>query len=76
MAKRGADAAVTTNVFVRIRELYDEVLAEMAKVTWPSMDELKTSTSVVLFLLTVIAAIIYGYDLVFQFVVLGLLKLA
>jgi preprotein translocase SecE subunit len=47
----------------------------MKKVTWPTRDELKTSTSVVLLLLVVCAAVIYVYDAIFQVLVFGLLRL-
>ena len=74
MAKQVTDAARNPGPVARLREFYDEVMAEMAKVTWPSREELKASTSVVLFLLVVVAGIIYGYDLIFGRLILALLK--
>ena len=50
-------------------------MTEMSKVTWPSQDELKSSTQVVLLMLAVIATLIYFYDVLFQVVVLNLFKL-
>lgn len=73
MAKQVSDALGKPSMFVKVREFYDEVKTEMSKVTWPSLDELKASTSVVLMMLGIVAVIIYVYDLVFQFIVLRLL---
>lgn len=75
MAKQMADAEAKKTIPARIKEFYQDVMAEMTKVTWPSVEELKTSTSVVLILLAVVAAIIYVYDVVFQVCVVGLFKL-
>jgi preprotein translocase subunit SecE len=76
MAKQVAEMEAKPGVIARVKEFYHEVMTEMTKVTWPSQDELKTSTSVVLLLLVLAAAIIYFYDFVFQVVVIGLFKLA
>ena len=75
MAKQAVVPEAKDNLFVRIRDFYHEVLAEMSKVTWPSWDELKSSTSVVLILLMVMAGVIYVYDVVFQFSIVGLFRL-
>jgi len=75
MAKQIADTEAKKTIQARIKEFYQDVMAEMGKVTWPSIEELKTSTSVVLILLVVVAAIIYVYDFVFQVLVFGLFKL-
>ena len=74
MARQAARTA-SANPFVKVRVFYDEVMTEMAKVTWPSWEELKTSTSVVLLLLGILAGIIYAYDVVFQVVMFNLFKL-
>jgi len=76
MAKPVAAAAESKpSLFERVKTFYQEVVGEMGKVTWPTKDELKSNTTVVLFLLAVVAAIIYVYDVVFQFFVIGLFKL-
>jgi preprotein translocase subunit SecE len=62
------------SVFARVREFYDEVKWEMGKVTWPTKDELKSSTSVVLLLLGIITVVVYVFDIVFQYSIMGLLK--
>ena len=45
-----------------------EVQAEMGKVTWPTRDELTSSTVVVLVVSLALAAFIYVADLVLSFV--------
>ncbi len=76
MAKQitAASGEVKPSLFNRVHEFYQDVMVEMGKVTWPSKDELKASTSVVLFLLGVITVIVYAYDIIFQFGVLGLFR--
>jgi len=77
MAKQTAAPATTkVNPLMRLREFFEDVKYEMAKVTWSTKDELKASTSVVLVLLGILAAIIYFYDVFFQLVVLSILKTA
>jgi preprotein translocase subunit SecE len=75
MAKQVVAGEEKIGLVTRIKDFYQEVMTEMSKVTWPTRDELKTSTSVVLLLLLVSAAIIYLYDVVFQVLVVGLFKL-
>jgi len=62
------------SVFARMQEFIQEVKVELAKVSWPAKEEVKSSTSVVMFLLVVIAGIVYFYDVVFQFAVVLLLS--
>ena len=59
----------------KVKQFLSEAKAELKKVTWPTREELKTSTSVVLLLLVVCAVVIYFYDAVFQVLVFGLLRL-
>ena len=59
----------------RVQDFYHEVMAEMAKVTWPTKEELKSSTQVVLGLLVLAAFITLLYDQVFSKAILGLFKL-
>ncbi|MBN8707439.1 MAG: preprotein translocase subunit SecE [Bacteroidetes bacterium] len=44
-----------------------EVLAEMSKVTWPSKDELKESTILVLVFSLVSGIVIYSMDTAFSY---------
>ena len=64
MARQATIAGQKPNVVVRARQFLQEVKTEMNKVAWPSKNEVKSHTSVVMFLLFVLAGIIYVYDLV------------
>ena len=75
MAKQLTAAEGKLPIIQRIKVFIEEVKTEMSKVTWPSAEDLRVSTKVTLFLLGVMAAIIFGFDQIFQFVVLTLLKL-
>ncbi len=74
MAKQAA-AQEKPSLFARVREFYDEVMVELRKVTWPSREELKVETQIVLMLLAIFAGVIFAYDFVFQKVVVWLLSL-
>lgn len=75
MAKATASATAKPKVFDRVRGFFLDVKTEMSKVTWPTLDELKTSTQVVMMLLGLSAVVIYAYDVVFQRIVVALLEL-
>lgn len=75
MAKQSVMTAEKPNPFGRLKEFFQEVRVEMSKVAWPSIDELKQSTTVVLLMLGIIGAIIFFYDQVFSFVVFNILRL-
>ncbi len=60
----------------RIRTFIDEVRVELGKVTWPTTDDLKVSTKVTLYMLLIMAAVIFGFDKVFQIAVVLLLGMA
>lgn len=75
MAKQAVAAEEKIGLVKRVTDFYQEVMMEMKKVTWPTQDELKTSTSVVMLLLIISAAVIYAYDFLFQVLVFGLFKL-
>ena len=74
MAKQPATEAKPA-LTVRVKEFYQEVMTEISKVTWPSQDELKSSTQIVLLMLVLVGALIYVYDNVFQIFVMGILNL-
>jgi preprotein translocase subunit SecE len=59
----------------RIQIFYEEVMTEMSKVTWPTIDDLKVSTKVTMFLLLIMAAIVFVFDKIFEQFVLMLLNL-
>lgn len=48
----------------RIKNYYGEVRTEMSKVVWPTREELKTYTAVVLVATAAIATILYGWDFI------------
>jgi preprotein translocase subunit SecE len=75
MATRSIAAGEKPNILVRAREFFLEVRNEMRKVAWPSWEELKQQTQIVLLMLAIVAAIIAVYDMVFRFVVVEFLAL-
>ena len=69
-----ASTEVKPSVWTRLWEFKDDVMLEMKKVTWPTKEELKAHTSVVMLLLAIAAVIIYVYDIFFQITIVGLFK--
>jgi preprotein translocase subunit SecE len=66
MAKQSGTATTAQpGVVARIREFFDEVMVEMSKVAWPSKNELRDHTTIVMWTLLVLAVIIGAYDWVF-----------
>ena len=51
----------------RIVEFFRDVRAELRKVTWPTMDELKKATSVIIVFVMVMGLVIGLMDATFQF---------
>jgi preprotein translocase subunit SecE len=76
MAKQPTVNEPRPGPITRMLTFIEEVKVELNKVTWPTKEDLKVSTKVTLFLLGVMAALIFGYDQVFQFIVVTLLRLA
>ena len=62
MAKQSAAVEEKPNLIQRLRDFYEEVMAEMRKVTWPTRPDLITSTKVTLFLIAVLTILMFGYD--------------
>lgn len=77
MAKQPATSTATAEpgMIARTKQFFQDVSVEMGKVAWPSKDELKGLTQVVLVTLLVLAAIVGVYDWVFLHVVKLLLLL-
>jgi len=48
----------------KIIGFFNDVVKEMKKVTWPTKDELKDSTSVVLVATLIMAVFVYAIDLI------------
>lgn len=64
------------SIAARVRTFFEEVKAEMAKVAWPSKQEIKDHTGLVLLFLVAVAAVIGVMDFVFRNVIMTLLRLA
>ena len=62
MAKQSAAVEEKPNLIQRLRDFYEEVMAEMKKVTWPTRPDLITSTKVTLFLIAVLTILMFAYD--------------
>ncbi|MEO8493768.1 MAG: preprotein translocase subunit SecE [Planctomycetota bacterium] len=63
--------------FPRFADFLIAVEAEMNKVSWPSKGELIRSSMVVIFVIFMLAIVLFGYDVLWQFLfknVLGVLK--
>lgn len=63
-------------LIARIQGFYAEVMVEMGKVTWPTLDDLKVSTKVTMFLLLAMAGVVFVFDKVFEQFVLLLLAIS
>lgn len=53
-----------------------EVKEEMARVTWPSFEDLKVMTKVTMMMLVLMAVVIKIFDIIFEKVILFLLTFA
>ncbi len=63
--------------YPRFADFLIAVEAEMNKVSWPSKAELIRSSVVVIFVIIILAGVLFGYDLLWQYLfknVLGVLK--
>ncbi len=63
------------NAFTRLWTYLQEVKSELAKVTWPSREDLKAHTTVVLIFLALLAALVGAMDVAFQRLVLALFNI-
>ncbi len=75
MAKQVQVAAPTPNIIVRTITYFQDVRGELEKVTWPSREDLKAHTLVVLFFVALLSVMIGTMDVVFQRLVLMLFSL-
>jgi len=75
MAKQSSATAENPSLTTRVKDFFEEIQVELGKVSWPTWEDIKSSTQVVLFLLVVLAGICLVYDTVFQQVILMLLNL-
>jgi len=58
--------AARPNVFVRLRNFYVEVVAEMKRVTWPDKQQIRSATIGILIFVLLVGVIITLMDLVLQ----------
>ncbi len=56
----------------KIINFVNDVVKEMKKVTWPTKDELKESTTIVIVLCLIMAVITYAIDMGIQLVFKGI----
>jgi len=75
MAKATAAPQAKPNIITQAKVFLQEVKTEMDKVTWPTRDDLKASTSVVLIFLAIMSVMVGILDVVFQNIVLALLRI-
>ena len=61
-----AAQAPKENVFTRLVTLYNEVVAEMKKVTWPDVGQIRQLSIGVIVLSLFIGLVIWGMDVVLQ----------
>ncbi|NLN92469.1 MAG: preprotein translocase subunit SecE [Candidatus Hydrogenedens sp.] len=76
MAKQISAPVKEPGFFQRIQGFFEDVIGELKKVTWPTRDDLMASTKVTLFIIAVMAGVVYVYDRVFSIFVMLILKLA
>jgi len=69
-----ATAAEKPNPWNRLRNYILEVRTEVEKVTWPTREDLKTHTVVVLWFLAILAIAVGAMDVTFQKAVLTLFR--
>ena len=75
MAKQLQAAAPNPNIFLRTITYFQDVRGELEKVTWPSREDLKAHTLVVLFFVAILSVMIGAMDVAFQRLVLMLFSL-
>lgn len=76
MAKQITTTETNPGLFQRIQGFFNDVISELKKVTWPTREDLMASTKVTLFLLVIMAFIIFVYDRFFGFLIMLILSFA
>ena len=56
----------------KIINFFNDVVKEMKKVTWPTKDELKESTLIVIVVCLLIAAFTYVIDMAISYIIKGI----
>jgi preprotein translocase subunit SecE len=62
-------------IVTRTRDFTMEVVDEIKKVTWPDWPQLKNATLVILVFVIIVAAIIWGMDLIVRGVISGIMDI-
>ncbi len=75
MAKATTGTPEKPGLVKQVKTFVQEVRVEMEKVTWPTREDLRASTTVVLIFLAIMAVIVGALDVVFQNIVLALFKI-
>lgn len=76
MAKQTVVENKKPGLFATVQEFYEDVMAELKKVTWPTRADLMASTKVTLFLIVVMAVTTFLFDTVLGGAIMALLSLA
>ena len=76
MAKQAVAVETKPGIFQRVQDFITEVRQELDKVTWPTVEDVKVSTRVCLYMLAGMIVVVFGLDQVINFIVINLLKLA
>ncbi len=76
MAKQAVAVEAKPTIVQRVTDFVTEVRQELDKVTWPTVEDVKVSTRVCVYMLLGMVGVIFAFDRVFNFLVMGLLKLA
>ena len=59
----------------RLKEFYHEVLLEMSKVAWPTPEQVKAETTIVFYLIAILAGTIAFLDMFFKNIVILAFKI-
>ncbi|MBW7866376.1 MAG: preprotein translocase subunit SecE [Candidatus Hydrogenedentes bacterium] len=76
MAKQTVVENKKPGFFATVQEFYEDVMAELKKVTWPTRADLMASTKVTLFLIVVMAITTFLFDTVLGGAIMALLSMA
>ncbi len=76
MAKQTVVENKKPGLFATVQEFYEDVMAELKKVTWPTRADLMASTKVTLFLIVVMAITTFLFDTVLGGAIMALLSMA
>lgn len=76
MAKQAVATEAKPGPIQRLMDFFQEVRHELDKVTWPTVDDVKVSTRVCMYMLIGMAGVIFAFDQIFNRIVLLMLSLA